>query len=313
MSEEHKDIELSQNFWCVRLMIACLVSAAISTTSVFILMKSGLNYHDERFQKLDESCQALESKITAINENMSEIETTIETLKSEWKSAKKNSSYLYTTISSLQKDVKMIKEKLNIETEKIDAQIDKMLPEKRTFLDAFENLIKDGAPFESFLESNAAKVDMSKYHFAKDLIKLSKQNIKSLADLKKDYTAVGKVVFQTNFEESFWERQKRIIKEKISEAIKIRKFDKDSAPIDDINSENDKTKFEKVGKFLADEKYAEAYKILNSIKIENEIFSNFFADVKKRMQLEETFNEFKKEFLQIEATNVDHTSHTAAQ
>lgn len=313
MSEEHEDIELSQNFWCGRLIIACLVSAAISVATVFILMKSELNYHDERFQRLDESCKAIDSKITAINENMSEIETTIETLKSEWKSTKENSSYLYTTISSLQKDVKTIKEKLNIETEKIDAQIDKMTPEKHAFLDAFETLVKDGAPFESFLESNASKIDMSKYRSSEDLIKLSKQNIKSLADLKKDYAAVGNAMFQTNFEESFWERQKRIIKEKISEAIKIRKFDKDSAPADNINSESDKTKFEKVGKYLADEKYAEAYKILNSMKIENEIFNNFFADVKRRMQLEETFDEFKKEFLQIEAMEIDSISSASAQ
>lgn len=305
MSSERENVEFEQSFWSRRLVVACLISSAISVATVFILMRSGLSYHDERFQKLDDDRIALDNKITAVTDSIKMIETTIEEIKSEWKSTKENSSYLYTTISSVQKDVNTIKEKLNIETEKADVQIEKLAPEKRAFLDAFETLVKDGAPFESFLESNTTKIDMTKYHSSADLIKLSKQNIKSLTDLKKDYAAVGNAVFKTNFEESFWERQKRIIKEKISEAIKIRKFDKDSVPADDSSSDNDKAKFEKVGKLLADEKYSDAVTILDSMKIETEVFDNFLTDIKKRLQLEKTFDEFKKEFLQVESTNTD--------
>ena len=300
MSNERNSVELEQGFCGKRLVVACLVSSVISVFTVFILMKSGAMHQDEKFQKLDDAYKALENKIVAVTDNITKIEATMESISSEWKSTKENSSYLYTAISSLQKDVNTIKEKLNIETEKADEQTGKLAPEKRAFLEAFESLIKDGAPFETFLDSNLTKIDMTKYSSSKELIKLSKQNVKSLADLKKDYSAVGNAVFKTSFEESFWERQKRLIKEKISEAIKIRKFDKDSSPKDEANPDSDRTKFEKAGQFLSDGKYADALKLLDSIKTENEVFGNFLADIKKRLVLEETFDEFKKEFLQVE-------------
>ena len=305
MSSEHSNVELERIFWGKRLVIACLVSSAISIVSVFIFVKSGTTYQNEKFQELEDNCKSFENKIMTITDNIAKIETTIGAISSEWKSTKENSSYLYTTISSLQKDINTIKEKLNIETEKVDEQTEKLPPEKRAFLEAFETLIKDGAPFESFLESNSVKIDMTKYHTSKNLLKLSKQNIKSLTDLKKDYSAVGNELFKSNFEESFWERQKRLIKEKISEAIKIRRFDKDSTPKDDATSDSERSKFEKAGQFLSDGKYADSVKMLDSIKTENEVFGNFITDMKKRLLLEETFDEFKKEFLQIESTNGD--------
>ena len=286
---------------------------AISIVTEFIFVKSGTTYQNEKFQELEDNCKSFENKIVTITDNIAKIESTLESISSEWKSTKENSSYLYTTVSSLQKDVNTIKEKLNIETEKVDEQTEKLAPEKRAFLEAFETLIKDGAPFESFIESNSAKIDMTKYHSSKELIKLSKQNVKSLADLKKDYSAAGNAVFKTNFEESFWERQKRLIKEKISEAIKIRKFDKDSTPKDEVNLDSDRTKFEKAGLFLSDGKYADAVKMLDSIKTENEVFGKFLTDTKKRLLLEETFDDFKKEFLQIESAGSDSSSFEAAQ
>ena len=313
MSNERNNIGVEQNFWGKRLVVACLVSSAISIVTVFILVKSGTTYQNEKFQELEDNCKSFENKIMTITDNIAKIEATIETISSEWRSTKENSSYLYTTISSLQKDVNAIKEKLNLETEQVDEQTGKLPPEKRAFLEAFETLIKDGAPFESFLESNLTKIDMTKYHSSKDLLKLSKQNIKSLTDLKKDYSAVGNEVFKTNFEESFWERQKRLIKEKISEAIRIRKFDKDSTPKDESNSDSDITKFEKAGQFLSDGNYADAVKMLNSIQTENEAFGNFLTDIKKRLLLEETFEEFKKEFLQIESASNDSSAPESIQ
>ena len=313
MSNWFSNFELEHVCWGKRLVFACLVGSATSIVTEFILVKSETTYQSEKFQELEDNCKAFENKINAITDDIAKIEATIESINAEWKSTKENSSYLYTTISSLQKDVNTIKEKLNIETEKVDEQTGKLAPEKRAFLDAFETLIKDGAPFESFLESNSAKIDMTKYHASKELIKLSKQNIKSLSDLKKDYSAAGNAVFKTNFEESFWERQKRLIKEKISEAIKIRKFDNNSTPKDAVDSDSDRTKFEKAGQFLSDGKYADAVKMLNAIKTENEVFGKFLADIKKRLLLEETFDEFKKEFLQVESADSETSSPQSGQ
>ncbi len=287
--------------WAVdkKLAMACAASTLVSVCTVFVIMKIGLSYNDEKIQSVAESNAMFGAKIATLAETIKDLNTELEAIKSEWKSSKENSSYIYTTLSSLQKDISVIKEKLNIDSELADEQTKQLSPEKKTFIDSFENLIKDGAPFDSFLETNKNKIDMTKYKSAEALVKFSTQNIKSLADLKKDYANVGATIFKTNFEESFWERQKRVIKEKISEAIKIRKFDEESSPVGD--SDSDKTKFEKAGKFLSDEKYAEAIKILKLVKIEDENLDNFLVDLKKRQGLEEAFCAFKKEFIDIEA------------
>ena len=90
------------------------------------------------------------------------------------------------------------------------------------------------------------------------------------------------------------------LKEKISEAITIRRFDEKSSPISN-SADNDKIKFEKAGKLLTDEKYEEAINLLNSTKIENESFGNFLNELKKRRNLEKSFLEFKAEYMEKES------------
>ena len=283
-----------------KLIMGCAVSALVSVITVFVIMKMGLNYHEKKIHSIAENCASIETRVKSIVESISDLNSAMNSLKSEWKGEKESSSYLYTSISSLQNDVAVIKEKLNIDTAQSEDSVKKLSSEKGAFIDSFENLIKDGAPFDSFLDSYGDKIDMKKYQTADELIKFSKQNVKSLTDLKKDYASVGYTIFQTNFEESFWEKQKRVIKEKISEAIKISRSDDESGTNDDSSKLSDKAKFEKVGKLLSDGKYSDAVKILESLKIENDDLGPFTANVKKRQNLEAAFFEFKKEFIEME-------------
>ena len=283
-----------------KLIMGCGVSALVSVITVFVIMKMGLNYHEQKIQSIAENCASIETRVKSIVETISDLNSAMDSLKSEWKEEKEHSSYLYTSISSLQNDVAVIKEKLNIDTAQSEDSVKKLSSEKGAFIDSFEKLIKDGAPFDSFLDSYCDKIDMKKYQTTDELIKFSKQNVKSLADLKKDYASVGYTIFQSNFEESFWEKQKRVIKEKISEAIKISKNDDNSEVNDDSSKLSDKAKFEKVGKLISDEKYSDAVKLLESLKIENDDLGTFTANVKKRLNLEAAFFEFKKEFIEME-------------
>ena len=283
-----------------RIAVACILSAMVAVGSVYTMIKEELSCNDAKIQNIDENSIVLTKKIDSLAEKLEELETSLNTLQSEWTTSKENSSYVSTTLTSMKKDVLIIKEKLNIENEPVNKQIEKLSTDKKSFIDAFENLIKDGAPFDSFLESNKTKIDMTKYRSADALIKLSTQNIKSLTDLKKDYTNVGNIVFETHFEESFWEKQKRIIKEKISEAIKFRRFNEESTPLETSTSEPNRTKYEKAGEFLSEEKYDEAIKILNSMKVCNENYGNLLIDLKKRWELEKAFAEFKCEFIDAE-------------
>ena len=300
MDNGKKNFGLNEFSMDKRLIMACVLSTLVSVGTVLVITKVSQNYHDKEIQSLVEDNVALESKINSINETLEALDSKIDGIKTECKSSKENSAYLYTTLSSLQKDISIIKTKLNIQNEQHDDKTTNLAPEKKEFIDSFENLIKDGAPFDSFLESNKNKIDMTKYKTTDNLVRFSTQNIKSLSDLKKDYANVGSIVFNTNFEESFWERQKRKITEKISEAITIRKFDEKSSPISN-SADNDKTKFEKAGKLLTDEKYEAAINLFNSTKIENESFGNFLKELKKRWNLEKAFLDFKTEYMEKES------------
>ena len=300
MDNGKKNFGLNEFSMDKKLIMACVLSALVSVGTVLVITKISQNYHDKEIQSLVEDNVALESKINSINETLEALDSKIDGVKTECKSSKENSAYLYTTLSSLQKDISIIKTKLNIQNEQHDDKTTNLAPEKKKFIDSFENLIKDGAPFDSFLESNKNKIDMTKYKTTDNLVRFSTQSIKSLSDLKKDYANVGSIVFNTNFEESFWERQKRKITEKISEAITIRKFDEKSSPISN-SADNDKTKFEKAGKLLTDEKYEDAINLFNSTKIENESFGNFLNELKKRWNLEKAFLDFKTEYMEKES------------
>ena len=291
--------QFSSGFLDKKLIISCAASALISVVTVFIIMKIGLNYQEAKIRSVADTCSSLEARMKSISESMTDLNASIDSLKSEWKESKEHSSYLYTNLSSVQKDIALIKDRLNL-TDKTEDNVKKLSSDKGSFIESFENLIKEGAPFESFLASQQDKIDMTKYRTSSELIKYAKQDVKSISDLKKDFDSVGYSLFKTKFEESFWERQKRIIKEKISEAIKIKKDDENSKS--EVVSENasDKKKFEEAGKLLSDAKYSEAVKIFESLKIENEDLSDLISAIKKRQALEEAFAEFKKEFMEME-------------
>lgn len=294
-----KDFE--SNILDRRMITGCAVSAIVSVITVFVIMKIGLNYQEEKIQEITENCSSLEAKMKSIGETISDINTSIDSLKTEWKGMKESSAYVYTGLATVQKDITAIKEILNLKSEQADDAMKKLSSDKKAFINTFENLIANGAPFGSFLDSYSEKIDLKKYHTSAEIKKFADKNVKSLTDLKRDFTAVGYSVFKTKIEESFWERQKRIIKEKISEAVKITKS-KDSTSKVVENGGSDKTKYETAGKFLEDAKYTEAIEILEKLKIENEDFSNLLADIKRRKDLDDAFAEFKKEFLEMEST-----------
>ena len=299
MINEKGNFEFGETFWTTRLFSACVMTLLVSASVSYFVAKIGLDSYDKKIRSIEEDAISIGSKIDAFNKNIMQIESGIEALKNDIKLSKDKFSYLYTSISKLQNDIIAIKEKIGIDEIKIDKKLENISPEKREFIDSFENLIKDGAPFDSYLESNEEKIDIKKYQSSEELLKLSHQKVKSLNDLKKDYISVGNSIFQQNFEESFWERQKRKITEKIKNAIKIKKDDEKLERVILTDKEN----YEKAGKLIDDAKYADAIGLLEQIKIDNEILGNFIIELKKRKHLEDAFYKFKQEYIDIEMTS----------
>ncbi len=283
----------NKRFW-----ISCAFCVLISACSVFIILKIGLNYHDKQIDDLCENYITIDSRLKSVGDSISELTSAMENLRSDWKIGKESSSYIYKTLSSLQKDVSIIKTHLHIDNVDSDDSIKKLPSAKSSFIEAFENLIKEGVPFDSFLESYSDKIDLKKYQMSNDIIKFSKLTIKPISDLKKDITAIGYRLFQTKISESFWEKQKRMLKEKFSEIIKIKKTDENAKSIPQDYS--DKQKFEKADKFLSDGDFEKSLEFLEEIKLENEDLGELISNIRKRIDLEKAFENFKKEFLNLE-------------
>jgi archaellum component FlaC len=277
-----------------RLVTGCVVSAVISVVTAFVITKVGFNSQDKSIQEIAENCESIDNKIRATVDSISSLNVVIESLKEELKSGKNDLTYIYVTLSALQRDISAIKQKFPIETVPDDV-MQKLSSENASFIESLENLVKDGVPFDGFIESCSSKIDIEKYISSGRLLGFAKQNTKSVDSLHKDFIAVGEKVFEVKFTESFWERQKRFIKEKITEAIKIRKTDDDGETSDEMD---DKTLFELASKHLSDGKTNEALITLEKIKMSEENLQALVSDLRKRVELENAFFEFKKEFVE---------------
>ena len=288
------------SFFNKRFLICCVSSTLISACGVFVLLKIGLTYHDKQIEDLCESNYTLDGRVKSISDSIAALTSAMDELRSDWKTGKESSSYIYKTLSSLQKDVSIIKAQLHIDNIDLDDSIKKLPSTKSSFIEAFENLIKEGVPFDSFLESYYDKIDLKKYQMSNDIIKFSKLTIKPLSDLKKDMIAIGYKVFQTNVTESFWEKQKRMLKEKFSEIVKIKKYDENAKEIS--QGYTDKQRFEKADELLSNGDFEKSLKLLEEIKLEDEDLRELIVNIRKRMDLEKTFGNFKNEFLSIEGS-----------
>lgn len=285
-------------FFNKRFLICCILSSSIAVVMVFTILRAGLEYHDKQIDGLSESYSNIENRIKTISDSLNTLSSSIEELRTGLNSDKENSAYIYKTLSSLQKDIFTIKDYLHVDTNVSDESIKKLPSTKSSFIEAFETLIKEGAPFDSFIESYANQIDLKKYQTSTEVVKFSKMTIKPLEDLKKDMVAIGYRLFQTNISESFWEKQKRIFKEKFSEAIKIRKTD-ENAKSEQTNL-SDKQKFEAADKCLSDGNFEQALKNLEGITLEDNDLQELIVNMRKRLDLENSFNSFKKEFLDTE-------------
>ncbi|MDR2666977.1 MAG: hypothetical protein LBB34_02580 [Holosporales bacterium] len=294
-------IDEENGFFGKNVITNCVLSAILSVITAFTIMKIGMNYHDHEIQEMRTNLLSAENKIKIIDDTLSSVIDNIEQFKTELKGGKENLSYIYNTLSSLQHDVSIIKNDLHIDTSITEDAIDKLPSDKQSFLTSLENLVTNGAQFAGLLESYSDKIDIKQYAGGDALGKLADQNTESIGNLRKRFVEVGRTVFETNVLESlsFWERQKRIIREKIMEAIKIRKHDKNI----DAASENlsDKVLFDRASILIGDGKIDESIEELEKIGLMSDDLSSLISDLKKRSKLDEVFVEFKKAFIEAES------------
>jgi hypothetical protein len=207
----------------------------------------------------------------------------------------------------LQHDVSVIKNELNLRPTVSTDSVKSLSADKIEFIETLENLVNDGAPFDGFIDNCDDTIDMKKYASSESLLKFARQHIKSVNAIEKEFINVGANVFDAkHIKEGFWDRQKRVIKEKFKEAMK-KKDDKENSF---VGSDNDL--FNQAMQQFYNKKIEDSLLILEKIKLENEAFSLLKADLRKRVELDKAFSEFKKEYISAESQSSPE-SETAAE
>ncbi|MDR1391389.1 MAG: hypothetical protein LBI95_03440 [Holosporales bacterium] len=280
------------------LVVSCVFSAFVSVAIVFIMMSATLSRYESKTQVIYENYDIIDTKIKLINDSVSNLLNSVDSIKSDRQSEKDSMSYIYTTLSSLQKDIDIVKKDLRIDQDTTEVSLKKLPSEKISFIEAFENLVKDGAPFDNFLDSYADKINMGKYKSSKPLMKFAKQSVKSNSDLKKDFDSVGFAIFKIEFSESFWEKQKRLVKEKISKAIQIKKTNEVE---NQETEESQRATFEFARESFFDGKLTESLERLKNLPIDEQIYVDLVENLRVRYFLKNAFEEFKEEFVKVES------------
>lgn len=288
------DDKYSQN----KIFVCLVLSSLISIVATFSVMKVGFSYRDERMVEMQKQLELYKSKVQSINNVLDSVTNDLENIKNDVKTNKESSSDSLVRLAGLLKDVQNIKNTLNISNDtrqnSTEENLNNLSSEKREFIEAFENLIKDGVPFSNFIE----KIDTKKYTSIDKLLTFKDTNVKSIEALKKDFAAIGISVFGNQAQESFWQKQFRIFKEKISNAIRI---ESSNGKIQTLgNNLDDKVLFEKAQSYINNDKLEESYELLNKIKSKNENIVTLKSDLSNRIELNKAFAHFKIEFIESE-------------
>ncbi len=297
-----KNLCYNNDYLNKKLFICFILSTLLSASVTFSIMRVGLSYRDERIVAMQNQLDTCTGKFHSIDTALDNITNDLENIKTDVKNNKESSSDSLVRLAGLTKDIQNIKGILNIsdDTKPNNAAEDlNSLPaEKREFIESFENLIKDGVPFSNFIE----KIDITKYKTADNLIKFKDNNVKSVENLKKDFTAISASVFGNQGKESFWQKQFRIFKERISNAIRLESSD---GKIKDLESNlDDKVLFEKAQGYINNNQLNESLEVLNKMKSTNENITTLKSDLSNRVELNIAFSEFKTEFLESESSSL---------
>ncbi|MDR0630653.1 MAG: hypothetical protein LBF70_01300 [Holosporales bacterium] len=284
VSENYKSLLFNKKF-----IIICSWSVCISIIFGFFTLKIWLKHSDEKINIINNDIAQINNQNIAIDNTISKIDEEIKTIKLDVKTNKDNFNYLKTSIAAIKKELDIIKIELNSKNKEHDESINPS-PDHKNFLEALEKCVSDGTPFADLIASYKHKININNYNYGAELIRFCNETIKTLNTLKEDFLNIGSYTFKTKFKESFWKKQKRLIKEKILNAIRFNKPNK---------SFDDKTLFEMANNALTDGNIELALEYLKKINIKNNKIDLLINDLKKRHELNIAFAEFKKEFISL--------------
>ncbi len=301
-----KDCSCSENFFDRKLVTTCITSALIAGVGVFSAIKLGMNTTENELKIISKNYEMLNEKVKNVKNLVSSLESSLSSATSEIKSSQNNFAYIYSKIASLQKDITSIKEKFHMDDATHGDDLQNMSASQISFIESLETLAKEGAPLGEFLKSYNGKFDVTTYVSGKNLLKFVDLKILSIEELQKIFANIGQSEFGISLNETFWEKQKRIIKEKFVNAITIKKNGKEDSQATNSSEDNqsqekfdDKALFAQASESIKAGKIEQAVEILTKIKTEHPDITKFVSQAKQRISLDKAFVAFRKEFISV--------------
>ncbi len=298
-----KECACSNRFLDKRFIATCLTSIVLAGTGAFCVIKLGTYSYEQDIQKISKKYDSLTEKLQNIYNSIAALESSFSKAKQESNKNQEKFAYVYSKIASIQQDISLIKNEFHIDDKNTtDPDLQKMSVDQVSFLESLETLINEGAPFAEFLKSKP-KFNVQKYQTGKALLDFAEQKVPSISELQKTFTNVGSSEFGISLNETFWEKQKRVIKEKFTQAITIKRNDNDNEQT--TETLDDKSLFAKASEYMNDGKIEEAVATLEKIESYHEDLNKFIKSAKQRIDLSQAFVAFKKEFIEIETKSAD--------
>jgi hypothetical protein len=277
-----------------RLIMACVISSAITGIGVFWAVHREINLNNDRTQLLSQELDILRDKTRDVSKDVASLETIVNSLAQESKNTQEKFTYLYSKIALIQKDTSHIKKSLHVlDEEKVSEDKPLMSPDQNAFIDQFMLLVQAGTPFLDFLKSYEGKLNLDEYPSKEKILHFADQKVLSVEELQQLIRSVGEAEFGIRSDETFWDRQKRVIKEKIVNAVTIGGGKKDD------DHKDAQTLFSQAVTKIQDGEVSEAISSLEQIKDPPESLRSFMDEAKKRDELAKVAETFRTEFSRI--------------
>jgi hypothetical protein len=277
----------------VKLLIACLLGVLISLASTVLLFRSkfGKSVFFNRQDEIFERISVLDTNLGDINRKVSSIETSVS-------GTEKEISEKLSRIGELREELSLVSERLddlerNFKSVELDISEKPKTqpPEYEIFLSTLGVLIKNGTPFEEFLDANSSKIDIKKYSSATHLLFFKNKKVMSIEDLKEKFHLIARNWFGLNVEEPSVQKKFGSIKEKF-----LSFFGFLNAGTKQLDSNNIRQIMQSAHEKVDSGELLEAIEVLAPISESNSAIRGFIQDSWYRIKLDDAFNNLVHSF-----------------
>ena len=264
------------------------LSILLAVVSSYLIQVVSNIDRDKKFGALSNEIASVKSLVQKNIEQIAANEENVKNTQQALTNIETSIGHIQNTIVELQKAKQLHDEKLHIHSSDSNGNLSKDYKEQ--FVETLGGLIKEGTPFRSLLSN--CNVDLSAYASGSELLEFQDENVKTTQCIISELEVLAKELIGKDIRETFWQKQKRVFKEKFGSVIKLFQ----NVDNKDLTKLSDDQLFEVAINSLHSKEFNKALQALNLVKNQQDKLRHIEHDIKQRAELNEKFFAFKKEF-----------------